>query len=214
MFGWARNTRSHRANTSSTPQAFEQQDGGVMSGLVIGTRVATEFGWRDIGAIAVGDEVLTFDNGAQQVTEVRRTFLWSGQGACPRQFWPLLVPTGVLDNVQPMTVLPHQAVMLESDCAEEVFGDPFALVQAEHLEGVHGVERVYPNQPIEVISIRFAHDNVVFAEGGSLFLCPAVKDIVASAVNEGHEAGIYRLLSRNCAANVVQAGIVPGACRA
>ena len=37
------------------------------TGLVAGTRIATAMGWRAVEAIAVGDLVLTFDNGLQPV---------------------------------------------------------------------------------------------------------------------------------------------------
>ena len=38
-----------------------------LSGFTTGTRIATVAGWRPIESIALGDEVLTFDNGPQPV---------------------------------------------------------------------------------------------------------------------------------------------------
>ena len=66
-------------------------------GLVKGTRVATELGWRPVDAVAAGDLVLTFDRGMQPVVAVRRRFL-ADLGAAS---WPLSVPAGALGNCAP-----------------------------------------------------------------------------------------------------------------
>ena len=117
---------------------------GLASGLITGTVVATAAGWRPVEAIVRGDLVLTFDRGMQPVRAVIRGIHWDRDGDCPRSLWPLGVPAGALGNQQAMTLLPEQCVMVESDTAEVMFGDPFALSNAGDLVGLRGIERVEP----------------------------------------------------------------------
>lgn len=172
----------------STPhkrEAFEKSYAtAVRAGLVSGTKVATVMGWRPVEAIAEGDKVLTFDAGLQTITKVTRIRLWSGQETCPQQFWPLEVPAGALGNREAMKVLPGQNIMVESDAAEDIYGDPFTLIPAEAVEGLYGVERTKPQDDIEVIVLHFASDQVIFAANGALFFCPAFTDMVDAAFAE------------------------------
>lgn len=195
MFGWKSATRQKTNRMIEATGAYDGGATGVMSGIVAGTRVATTMGWRDVGALAPGDMVLTFDGGLQEIKTITRRPLWSGKTACPRAFWPLLVPAGVLDNSKPMMVLPRQGVMLESDVAETVLGDPFALIPAAALEGVHAIERVYPNDRIDVITLQFAKDQVVYAEQGALLFCPGAQDLIDIAAHEAPAPCPYEMLS-------------------
>lgn len=169
---------------------------GLASGLAAGTRVATTIGWRNVEGVISGDKVLTFDAGLQTVGKVTRGVLWSDPGACPAHLWPLMVPAGALGNQGPMTLLPEQSVMVESDTAEELFGDPFALMPASVLDGVRGIERVRPSTQISVTTLHFAEDQVVFGNIGALFFCPAAGDgDVISDFGAGAEDTPYRPLS-------------------
>ena len=159
--------------------------GDVTFGLVAGTRVATQLGWRPVEAVAVGDEVLTFDGGLQVVTGISREVIRAEPEGAPEDSWPLRVPAGALGNREETTLLPGQTVLIESDAAEEVFGDPFALIPAAALEGFRGITRYYPNKRLEVVTLRFARDEIVFANVGALFHCPRCGDLVAEAMGDG-----------------------------
>ena len=204
MFGWKSAERRKPNRMMEISGAYDGGATGAMSGIAAGTRVATALGWRDAGALQAGDMVLTFDGGLQPVTAITRRPLWSGAGRCPESFWPLMVPAGVLENATPMLLLPRQGVMLESDLAEDVLGDPFALIPAAALEGVHGIERVYPNDPIEVITLQFETDQVIFAEQGALLFCPAGGDLVRLALQGSKELCPYRMLPETCAVELVR----------
>src|SRR6056297_474105 len=123
MLGWSeletnRDTaRADAADVSGAPRAAQ-------SGLLSGTRVATAFGWRPAQALAAGDRVLTFDHGLQPLADVTRHPVWAGGTACPQRFWPLDIARGVLGNRGPFRIMPGQAVMIESDLAESIYGDP------------------------------------------------------------------------------------------
>ena len=203
MFEWKLIVNGKTSRMMEISGAYDGGVTGVMSGITGGTRIATSSGWRDAAAIQAGDMVLTFDGGLQQIVRVTRQPLWTGEGPCPKRFWPLLVPAGAIDNVKAMMVLPRQGVMLESDLAEAALGDPFALIPAAALEGERGVERVYPNDPIEVVTLHFEADQVIFAEHGALLFCPAGGDLVQMAMQAPAQLCPYRMLPDACAVTLV-----------
>ncbi|MEM8979102.1 MAG: Hint domain-containing protein [Pseudomonadota bacterium] len=142
------------------------------SGIVAGTKVASNLGWRSVECIEPGDKVLTYDHGLQVVTGVTRSFLWIGEKDCPESAWPLLVPEGALGNQSDLWIVPEQHVLIESEIAERVYGDPFVVIPALSLEGHKGITRSCPKQVIEVLQLEFDRDEVVFANMGALFFCP------------------------------------------
>lgn len=181
MFGLNNNHRRNRAS-SARPQTGMSETGADatfrLSGFTSGTRVATAQGWRPIEAIAVGDRVMTFDNGLQTVVAATRGTHFAA-GDLPDFAVPIHVPIGAIGNEEPMVLLPEQIVMLESDTAEAVIGDPFALVPAKVFEGFRGIDRIRGLRPVEVVSLHFDNDEVIFADGGALMLAPsAVPGIV------------------------------------
>lgn len=186
----------------SAAAGTEQGRGGaeperVIKGLVAGTLIATSAGWRAIETLSVGDVVMTFDNGLQPITRIERRVLWDTVQDVPEEQQPLHVPAGVLGNSIAMRVLPEQAVMVESDAAEALFGDPFALVPAMTLDGYNRIARVAPRGPVGAITIYFDTEQVISANSGALFLCPGHTDKVRAIVSGGATrcASIYRPLS-------------------
>lgn len=142
------------------------------TGLVGGTRIATEMGWRPVEAVAVGDLVLTFDNGLQPVVAVTRTPVETPSR--PSFFnTPIRVPVGALGNAKSMILLPDQSVVVESDAAEDLFGDPFAALKARDLFGLAGIDHADPADVREVVTLHFAEDQVLHADGGALIVATA-----------------------------------------
>lgn len=173
LFGWKNKSTGVQRRGVETSGAC---DGGLCAmthGLMAGTRVASNLGWRAIEAIAIGDMVLTFDHGMREVTEVRRaTVLLDGPDTAPKM-WPVIVPVGALGNRDELTLLADQGVLVESDAASDIYGDPFAIIPAHTLDGVRGITRVAPAQQVEMIAVYFADEQVIYAEGGALIHCPA-----------------------------------------
>lgn len=155
----------------------------ISTGMIAGTKVATPNGWRGVEAIAPGDRVLTFDGGMQPVLDVQCHIVHLTPGTATH-LWPMHVPAGALGNRTDMWLLAEQSVLVESDTAEEVFGDPFALIPAMALEGVRGIDRVAPPARFEVIVLRFAEDEIVFANVGALFHCPKGGTILDAALDD------------------------------
>ena len=65
---------------------------GLAEGIVAGTRIATEDGWRRVETISPGERVLTFDHGPRRVQQILRATLSDGCNHCPLHMLPVLVP--------------------------------------------------------------------------------------------------------------------------
>lgn len=154
----------------------------VGAGLTAGTQVATALGWSNVEDVKVGEKVLTFDEGLQTVQAIETTWVFTETRHLPEAQMPLRVPAGALGNRSELLLMPEQAVMVESDLGEKLFGDPFTLVPALALEGYKGIERVMPRGPVRVVALRFETEQVVFANVGALFFCPTGEEILASGL--------------------------------
>lgn len=143
----------------------------MAEGLIAGTLVATETGWKAVETLQVGDRIVTFDSGMRPVKAVRRAVLHTAAGAAPRTVWPMAIPAGALGNRTAMTLLPGQSVLIESDAAEMLYGDPFSMVQAGMLEGHNGIARVQPEAETPIVMLEFDEDEVIYVNGMLLVHC-------------------------------------------
>jgi hypothetical protein len=182
MYQWSRQSFEADAACMLDAMADGRLERGS-AGILVGTRVASWQGFRPVETIVEGDRVLTFDRGLQPVRKVLRSVLWVG-GTHDPESWPLLVPAGALGNHEALRLMPGQGIMIESDAAEAMLGDPFALLPAAALEGVRGIRRTRPAEWIEVVTLVFERDEVVFGNSGALFFCPLAADLMEAAFSE------------------------------
>jgi len=186
----------YRAETGSAMSCTDFQ----MRGITSGTRIATAKGWRAVEMLTVGDTVLTFDSGPQQIVAITRATQFVHDDIAPDFANPIHVPAGALGNSEPMVLLPEQNVMIESDEAEARCGDPFALIPAKALVGFRGVERFRALRPFEVFTLHLENDELVYAEGGALTLTQAtVPGDIASLDEIGHAAPYVAYRGRDAA---------------
>ena len=82
------------------------------------------------------------------------------------------MPANALGNTKDIELLPDQGVLIESDAACDVHGDPFAVVLARSLVGFRGIRRTPARREIEVITLVFDRAQVIYANGGALVHCP------------------------------------------
>lgn len=145
------------------------QDGPsvVAEGILATTPIATPDGWRPAGDLQTGAQVMTFDSGNQTVSQALTLPLEDP----PPEFWPLRIPPWAMDNREEVLLLPEQKVLIESDCAEDLFGDPFALIPARALEGWRGIERCRPPPLLAAVQLRFVRHQVIYASRGVLLSC-------------------------------------------
>ena len=177
MFGLT-NTKHRRTARMAEPGGAYAGGMGTQNGIfagygiVAGTNVASNLGWRRVEALVAGDKVLTFDNGMQTVVEVRRTTLFTFAQDVPESMRSVVIPAGAMGNRRDLELLPDQGVLVESDAASDANGDPFAVVAASRLLGYRGIRRSDAVQPIEVVMLYFSAPQVIYAEGGALLYCP------------------------------------------
>ncbi len=166
----------------------------LAEGLCSTTLVATEQGWVAAAALRPGDRVVTFDSGLQTLRAVRTEPL---DRSLPPAARPLRVPAGALGNRGALTLLPGQSVLIESDAAEALYGDPFALVPAAALDGWKGIARVAPEDGMACVTLDFDGDEIVYAEGMALIHCPRLTPLIVASAEElilAGSGGQYRAL--------------------
>lgn len=180
MFAWKNTIWNAETDETALPTLDART-----TGMVAGTKVATNAGWAQVETIRAGQQVLTFDGGLQTIVAVTRHVLMADTKDIAS--WPLFVPAGALGNRADMTILPHQSVMIESDTAEELTGDPFALIPGAALDEFRGIIQTRPSDWVEVIQLHFAQDEIVFANIGALFLCRAQADLMSDGAPSSYD---------------------------
>ncbi len=212
MFGFnnkmlRRNPIAHRQDAGGAFGGYANATArGLAFGLVAGTKIATDKGWRPVETVADGDLILTFDRGLQKVLSVNKGLHWGRSSPCPDHLTPLTVPAGALGNEDQLTLLPEQSVMVESNAAETLFGDPFALITGTDLIGYRGIERRRIAGDLEVIQLHFHDDEIVFTGRGALAFCPGGRmfDIDRLLAEANTADDYYNILPREQARTLVK----------
>ncbi|MCP5000789.1 MAG: type I secretion protein, partial [Hyphomicrobiales bacterium] len=124
-----------------------------------GTSILTGLGERRIEDLQPGDQVVTYDNGLQQIR-------WIGSRRVPAtgNLAPIVIRKGVLGNKQDLIVSPQHRMLLCGPQAELLFGEPEILIPAKHLLNWDGVFRAEGGE-IEYFHMLFDKHEVVWAEG-------------------------------------------------
>lgn len=137
------------------------------NGFLAETQIATADGWRPAANIAIGDNVMTFDHGHMKVIDIQ-TVKIDPKVLPDRKAYLMHVPKGVLGNRCDMQILPMQEVVIESDEAEALYGDPFVLIPAYMLEGCKGISKSPFTESISVVMMAFEREQIVHSNGGLL----------------------------------------------
>lgn len=148
-------------------------------GIVAGTLIATGSGWRPVEDLAPGDRVQTFDNGLQTIVDIESEALWDENQVSLSDPLPVVMPGGALCNKSPVTLLPHQGILLESENACDSMGDPLAVVPARVLMGINGIDTMPPKANLRVYTLTFASEEVIYADGGLMLHCPLEKTAIS-----------------------------------
>ncbi|ATX66892.1 Hint domain-containing protein [Roseinatronobacter bogoriensis] len=138
-------------------------------GLLNGTLLATDTGWCPIERVRANDSVLTFDNGMQHVVQNRAVVLRKAQIPAAKAF-TMFVPAGALGNLRDLNILPMQEVVLESDIAEDMFGNAFVLAPCVLLDGYKGITKHPIMTDLSLHMLTFKAEQIVQAEGEVLML--------------------------------------------
>ncbi|NNK78488.1 MAG: hypothetical protein HKP40_07225 [Litoreibacter sp.] len=137
-------------------------------GMIAGTMVETEFGWQPVEALAAGIRLFTYDGGLRPLARVERSFARVAEGAGLVQ-----IPGGVIKGVADVTLLPDQLVMIDSTEAEISHGRPTVLIPAAAFFGVPGVRVLTSDAVLDLTTLAFEDEEVIFAGGELRLHCPA-----------------------------------------
>ncbi|MGQ0565455.1 MAG: Hint domain-containing protein [Gemmobacter sp.] len=151
----------------------------VTTGLAAGTPVETRGGWRAVETLRPGDVVQTLDGGLARIAAMDRTWALPAM-----QVSVLDLAGGAFGNCGRVTLLPDQHLLLDLDAADQTGDLPDALgalFPANALDGHRGVTRRTVRAPLEVVTLMFAEEELVWAASGLLLHCPAVRHGAGSA---------------------------------
>lgn len=200
----------------STDDQPEEVDGSLdgilitgLAGLVAGTRVATERGWRAVESLRVGDRVLSFDRGFQPLVDVQRDRVTMAERRRPGAQRPVRVPPGALGNTMPVWLMPDQGLLLESEAAQAMLGEAFVVVPARALSGQRRIAEAEVGPELESVTLVFPQEEAIYVEGGLLALCPQPQTPLA-AVDAVEEAGYFRVQTLQTARFLVRSLIEGG----
>lgn len=124
-----------------------------------GTNILTNKGEIEVQNLAIGDKVLTRDNGYQKIKWIGKTKV-AGRG----RFAPVVIKQGTFGNDRDLVVSPQHRVLVCDWRAELMFGEFEVLVPAKHLTTTEGVY-TDPRDEIEYVHILFDQHEVIFSEG-------------------------------------------------
>ncbi|WP_233421903.1 Hint domain-containing protein [Ruegeria profundi] len=161
------------ARGTAEPQAALNARRG---GLVHGTRVSTNGGWKPVEQIQPGDLIRTMDNGFQAVSRVATDCITVPPDETKAENMPIRVPSHMAYNDRPVWLMPEQGVALDNT---KLCHDPIALpvslpvVSARLLSGMFRITSDVPASYFDISTLFFEQDEVIYIEGGFRAFCPS-----------------------------------------
>lgn len=147
------------------------------TGLLAGTMVETETGWRDAASLKIGQRVQSWDGGLVRIAAMERHPLAAGTPA-------LRLAGGVLGTCAGLLVLPGQHLLVET-LDDPAFPDALAvLVPASALAGREGITNVTLGST-EAVRPVFAEEEAIWCQTGALLHCPGLADDAAALPGDG-----------------------------
>jgi Ca2+-binding RTX toxin-like protein len=132
-----------------------------------GAMVATPKGEKRVEDLAVGDKVITRDNGIQEIRWAGRCDLTRGDLLKSAHLKPVLIKAGSLGNGVPerdMLVSPNHRMLVANDKTSLYFEEHEVLVAAKHLVGNSGIQ-VAETLGTSYLHIMFDRHEVILADG-------------------------------------------------
>ncbi len=132
-----------------------------------GTLIATPTGERRVEELAVGDRVITRDNGIQEIRWVGQREMSGAELSAAPHLNPVLIRAGALGKGLPerdMLVSPQHRVLMSGDKTELYFDESEVLVAAKHLVGMDGID-VVEVSGTTYIHVMFDQHEVILSDG-------------------------------------------------
>ncbi len=139
----------------------------VIACFTPGTMISTRGGELRVEDLAVGDLVLTRDNGYQPIQWLGRRDLSADELRATPKYNPIRIAAGALGQGLPrqdMLVSPQHRVLVANARAELLFAEHEVLVAAKHLTDLQGIDRITP-QGVSYIHFMFENHEIVLSDG-------------------------------------------------
>ena len=170
------------SNTIDEPKTFIPFDKIIC--FCRGTEIETDQGPVQIERLAVGNRIVTRDNGIQEIRWMGSIKISTREFENNPDIRPIRIRAGALGNGLPnkdLYVSPQHRILIRSEIARRMFGVFEILVAAKHLLKLNGIEITEDNSEVEYFHILFDRHEVVFANGAeteSLYTGPeALKSV-------------------------------------
>ncbi len=143
-----------------------------------GTMIKTQMGERAVEDLAIGDLVLTMDNGFRPISWINQRTLSEMDLRKETKLRPIRLEKGALGNGLPcadLVVSPQHRVLFQSPIAERMFGSREILVAARQMLDMPGVEIAETTHGVTYFHFMFDTHEVVFSNGApteSMFIGP------------------------------------------
>ncbi len=128
-----------------------------------GVRIATPAGPQPVEGLAIGDPVVSRDNGAVPIR-------WIGKATrkATGNLVPIRIAAGALGKGLPerdLVVSPQHRMLVRSRIAARMFGGSDVLVPAKKLLGLPGIELATDIEEVTYIHLLFDRHEIIYAEG-------------------------------------------------
>lgn len=130
-------------------------------------QIETESGWCAVGDLTPGMAVHTVEGGLQPVQDINLR-----EQDTPR--WQ--VPEGALNNCAALTLSAGTLMGLRDPWCLRLHGSPLVLCHIDALTGFRGIARAQTTATQTLYQLRFARSEMIYAQSGTLLLCPAAED--------------------------------------
>lgn len=137
-----------------------------LCGFAADALVETEVGWCAVADLKPGVGIATLDGGFAVLTGVL------SRANC-RDAGSVHVPGGALGNCSGVILPAQQEILLPAGLAEPVLDAAYALVPAVALVGRFGVTGVEPGGGSRFYTLRFAEEEIVWANSGLMLRVPS-----------------------------------------
>lgn len=141
--------------------------GGTSPCFTPGTMIATARGEVAVERLAVGDKIITRDNGLQVIRWIGSREINKALFLTHRHLAPVRIRKGALGNDLPerdMMVSPNHRMLVANDKTALHFADSEVLVAAKHLTGLAGVEVVHDVET-SYLHLMFDRHEVILSDG-------------------------------------------------
>lgn len=166
------------------------EDDDVFPCFASGTLILTEGGEVAIETLAVGEKVVTRDNGAKLIRWMGSRKVTAAGLARNPKLRPIRIRAGALGANTPssdLIVSPQHRILVRSKIARKMFGADEVLVAAKQLVVLDGIDVAEDMESVEYFHILFDRHEVVFSNGAeteSLYTGPEALKAVGKAAQD------------------------------